>query len=137
MIKPHPYRWAAPNLQSNRSGGGGSSGVSEEKLQRKKADVVLIFVKLLVKYLEKKDPGTYRRAKESVIRCVKEHKDGNPRYAIFVDAMARDLRSTVGESHWKWAQKYFQHLVRIKSPLLSMYMPRKRQEGKRDTRATE
>jgi len=73
-----------------------------------------MFVKLLVQYLEKKDPEMHARAKETITKCAREHKNGNPMYASLSDAMAKELKMTVGESHWKRAHDYFTQLVKKK-----------------------
>lgn len=75
---------------------------------------ILMFTRVLMKYLEQKDPTMHARAKDVIRECTDKHKYKDPEYQSLAMAMQPRLRATVGEKYWKIANDYFNHFIRQK-----------------------
>ena len=99
---------------------GGSMGMSlqqqqQEEAERKKAkEKFLMFTKVLMKYLEAKDPSLHQRAKLVIKTCAERNKAKDPEYKSLTAAMQTKLRECVGEVYWKKADEYLKHFLRSK-----------------------
>ena len=65
-----------------------------------------MFTKVLMKYLEAKNPKMHADAKIVIRDCAKKNKDGVAGYQSLSASMQSHLRSTVGEAFWKKAEDY-------------------------------
>lgn len=71
----------------------------------------LIFVRILFKCLDEKDPQLRAKAKRVVQQCTLRNREGNPEYAPLVDVVERRLRCIVGEANWTRAEYYLRHYL--------------------------
>jgi len=88
-----------------------SSSTLSTMEQRREKKYFLLFVKLLVQLLDREDPEMQLRVKETVTRCAKEHRRGNPQFVSLSDSTARELKLTVGNSNWKRTHEYLTRLI--------------------------
>ena len=125
------------NASSSNSGGGGggnssrhsSSGVipsvpadiAKREEERKKAkERFLMFTKVLMKYLETRDPQLHSRAKLVIKECAERNKAKDPNYKSLTAAMQTRLRDCVGEFYWKKADDYLNHFLKTKKKELEV-----------------
>mmetsp|Transcript_39281 Transcript_39281/g.82588 ORF Transcript_39281/g.82588 Transcript_39281/m.82588 type:complete len:255 (+) Transcript_39281:138-902(+) len=73
-----------------------SVGRGEEE-ERKQC---LMFLKVLLKYLEKHDKKTFVRAKAAIKECYIKHKAGDPMFQSLPQSLEVHLRSTVEKLYW-------------------------------------
>ena len=65
----------------------------------------LLFVKVLLKYLEKvHEPHLRRQVKSIVAECVRRNRQGETNFTPLPDVIELLVRSCVGELHWKRAR---------------------------------
>ena len=73
-----------------------------------------MFTRVLMKYLEQKDPSMHSRAKVVIKECAERNKNGDPQYASLTTSMQTRLRNEVGEVYWKKAEDYLNHFLKQK-----------------------
>ena len=89
--------------------------VSEATAEAKKRkEQFLMFTRVLMKYLESKDPQMHVNAKNVIKQCAERNKAGDPEYASLTHSMQVRLRREVGETYWKKADDYLKHFLRQK-----------------------
>lgn len=95
---------------------GGSSSSSSaanraqmEREQKKAKEQFLMFTRVLMKYLENKDPNMHARAKQVIRECAEKNKKKEHGFESVTASMKTRLRATVGESYWKRAEGYLTH----------------------------
>ena len=71
----------------------------------------LNFTRVLIKYLEQKDPQLHQEAKNIIKECVERNKCGEPGYESVTAAMRLQLKILVGEQYWKRAEAYLKHFM--------------------------
>lgn len=102
------------------AGAGGSSQVQqdraarEQELRRQK-EKFLVFTRVLIKYLEQKDPNLHRQAKAIIKDCAERNKRQEPGYTSVTASMKTRLRQLVGENYWKRAEAYLKHFLEQKA----------------------
>ena len=130
---PNPTSQLPPPLQANRPSSTNSnastvrtSNVSEarvkleidraklEKEAKQRRDKFLMFTRVLMKYLEQKDPEMHSRAKSVIRECADKNKNKEAGYESVTASMQARLRSTVGEAYWKRAESYLNHFLKQK-----------------------
>jgi Cobalamin biosynthesis protein CobN and related Mg-chelatases len=115
---PHPSSYASRGTRpppSSLSAGTSSSVPStltpEQKTSKERKEQFLMFTKVLMKYLEQKDPAMHTRAKEVIRDCARKNKEGNPAYSSLSASMQSHLKNLVGDLYWKKAQDYLRQYL--------------------------
>lgn len=85
-----------------------------EQSARKEKERFLMFTRVLMKYLEQKQPDLHRRAKEVIKECAEKNKQNHPEYTSLTRAMRIRLKETVGDVYWKKADEYLEHYLKQK-----------------------
>lgn len=80
-----------------------------EQAQKKAKEQFLMFTRVLMKYLENKDPQMHSRAKHVIRECAEKNKKKELGFESVTASMKTRLRSTVGEQYWKRAESYLTH----------------------------
>jgi hypothetical protein len=83
----------------------------EQKTSKERKEQFLMFTKVLMKYLEQKDPAMHTRAKEVIRDCARKNKEGNPSYSSLSASMQSHLKNLVGDLYWKKAQDYLRQYL--------------------------
>ncbi|KAL7428759.1 hypothetical protein ACHAXH_000896 [Discostella pseudostelligera] len=99
--------------------GGGERGREGTMVQltdqeKKEKERFLIFTRVLMKYLEQRDPQMHLLAKTQIKECYEKNKAGDPAFRSLTTSMNTRLRATVGDVYWKKAQDYLEHFIRQK-----------------------
>lgn len=72
----------------------------------------LVFVKILLKYVDRtNNPQLRRNAKAVVAECTRRNRMGDAEYTPLQDAVERRLRISLGEVHWARAKQCFDTYV--------------------------
>lgn len=112
-----------PGSYSGSKSGGGSSEMyssssradpnlaSREQEIRRQKERFLIFTRVLIKYLEQKDPNMHRQAKIIIKDCAERNKKQEPGYQSVTASMKTRLKELVGESYWRRAEVYLKHYL--------------------------
>ncbi|CAJ1953292.1 unnamed protein product [Cylindrotheca closterium] len=82
----------------------------EQEVRRQK-ERFLIFTRVLIKYLEQKDPNMHRQAKVIIKDCAERNKKQEPGYQSVTASMKTRLKELVGESYWRRAEVYLKHYL--------------------------
>jgi hypothetical protein len=81
----------------------------EELEAKKKKEQFLLFTRVLMKYLEQKDPNLHTKAKYVIKECAERNRQKIAGYESVTTAMQSQLKKLVGEVYWKKAQDYMKH----------------------------
>mmetsp|Transcript_40053 Transcript_40053/g.96654 ORF Transcript_40053/g.96654 Transcript_40053/m.96654 type:complete len:794 (+) Transcript_40053:78-2459(+) len=114
-----------PGSYSGSQSGGGSSQMystasgsrtdptlaAREQEVRRQKERFLIFTRVLIKYLEQKDPNMHRQAKVIIKDCAERNKNKEPGYQSVTASMKTRLKELVGESYWRRAEVYLKHYL--------------------------
>jgi hypothetical protein len=96
---------------TSRSGGSASSAGRElterEKriLHRKQKKISLMFIRVLMEYLEGKDKALHHKATRVLVDCAERKKRGERAYESATMAILGRLKDLVGDTYWKEAQE--------------------------------
>lgn len=71
----------------------------------------LIFIKILFKSLDEREPHLHARAKRIVAECTRRNRLGEPDFDPLMGAIEQRLRHMVGETHWMRATAYLRHYM--------------------------
>lgn len=93
-------------------GSGSSRDLTEQ--EKKEKERFLMFTRVLMKYLEQRDPNMHAAAKAQIKECYEKNKSGDPQFRSLTTSMKLRLRSTVGELYWKKAHDYLDHFLKQK-----------------------
>ncbi|KAL7465634.1 hypothetical protein ACHAXS_005941 [Conticribra weissflogii] len=106
------------NSQGSHGAGSSVAGTSSEsaseadlETRRKEKEQFLMFVRVLLKYLEQRDQELHAKAKKEVRECYEKNKAGDPNFASLTSSMKSRLRAVVGESYWKKAESFLHHFI--------------------------
>ena len=83
--------------------------LERDHLQKKAKEQFLMFTRVLMKYLEQKDPQMHTRARHVIRECAEKSKKKEQGYESVTASMKTRLRATVGEQYWKRAEDYLTH----------------------------
>jgi len=72
----------------------------------------LMFTRVLMKYLEQKDPAMHQHARAIIKSCAEKHKNKQPGYESLTSSMHVNLKKAVGEAYWKKAEALLIHFLR-------------------------
>lgn len=94
---------------------GRGSSVSDRQLELKKRnETFLLFTRVLLKYLEKKDPAVHQKSKLIVKDCAERKKRGERGYESVTEAMRTRLKQVVAQAYWQRAEAYLRQLLEKK-----------------------
>ncbi|CAB9529310.1 expressed unknown protein [Seminavis robusta] len=97
---------------SSRSGVAASGSSSErEKEMRRQKERFLMFTRVLMKYLETKDPSLHSKVKLIIKECAERNKRNEPGYESVTASMRERLKQVVGDAYWKRAESYLAHFL--------------------------
>ena len=91
----------------------GTTPTSHQEMKRSK-EKFLMFTRVLIKYLEQKDPRMHAQAKNIIKDCAERNKRQEPGYESVTLSMKRRLRDLVGDHYWKKANDYLVHFIEQK-----------------------
>ncbi len=94
-----------PRTTATKNSTGGSQSLQEKEAKQRK-EKFLMFTRVLMKYLEQKDPQMHSQAKFVIRECAKKNQGGDPAFASLSKAMQTRLRELVGPTYWKRAEDY-------------------------------
>lgn len=105
-----------PSGASGRTSGHdpAAMAVREQEVRRQK-EKFLVFTRVLIKYLENKDPTMHRQAKAIIKDCAERNKNKEPGYQSVTASMKTRLKQLVGENYWKRAEAYLKHFLEQKA----------------------
>lgn len=75
---------------------------------------LLIFIKVILKYLDCEDPSLQFEAKQIIKECTRKNREGILGYDPLADAITSQLRLTVGEVHWNRAKSLTSHYLKTR-----------------------
>ena len=119
-VTPQPPAHTAPTSSSSRPVAASQSlnpqdrAAMERELRRQK-ERFLMFTRVLMKYLEQKDPSMHQKAKIIIKDCADRNKRQEPGYESVTSSMRERLKNLVGEQYWKRAESYLKHFLEQKS----------------------
>jgi hypothetical protein len=85
-----------------------SSLEDETKIRRER---LWMLIRILMKYLEYKDPEMYLKAKEVIKECVQRNKKREKGYLSLSASIKASVKSVVGASYWRRAESYLQRFL--------------------------
>jgi hypothetical protein len=105
---------AVAQTASTALSGASSDSNAKDVLKRQK-EQFLMFARVLMKYLEQKDPAMHLQAKAITKDCAERNKRQERGYESVTASMRRRLRQVVGEAYWKRAESYLAHFMKEKA----------------------
>ncbi|KAL7566978.1 hypothetical protein ACA910_019908 [Epithemia clementina (nom. ined.)] len=88
---------------------------------KKEKETFLIFTRVLLKYLEQKDPATHQNVKNIIKECAERNKRHEPGYESVTTSMKTKLKQVVTEEHWQRAEAYLKHFLQQKNKFSSSH----------------
>ena len=123
VARPTQPQQRHPSQQQQAVSTGGSSS-SQQRSQMSRADMerevrrqkekFLMFTRVLIKYLEQKDPAMHAKAKHIIKDCAERNKRQEPGYESVTASMKTRLKQLVGDNYWKRAEVYLKHFLEQK-----------------------
>ncbi|GKY91875.1 hypothetical protein MPSEU_000159100 [Mayamaea pseudoterrestris] len=123
---------AGPAAASN-TGAGGASGlplsssssaapppagtaerIAFDREMKKQKEKFIMFTRVLMKYLETKDPTLHQTVKTIIKDCAERNKRQERGYESVTASMKHRLRQVVGDQYWKRAEAYLNHFLKEK-----------------------
>jgi hypothetical protein len=83
-----------------------------DRESKKERNDFLNFTRVLLKYLERKDPPMHARAKLVIRKCAESRKRREKGFESLTTTLKKRLRETVGEAYWARAEAYLRHFER-------------------------
>lgn len=102
---------ASSSHQSSASRQYNSSTANEAEIKKNK-EKFLIFTRVLLKYLESKDPPLQKQVKAIIKDCADRNKRGERGYESVTMSMRSRLKAVVNEGYWKRAEGYLEHFLK-------------------------
>ena len=87
---------------------------SQEREMKKHKERFLVFTRVLLKYLEQKDPPLHQKVKAIIKDCAERNKRQERGYESVTASMRARLREVVNETYWKKAEAYLEHFLKNK-----------------------
>jgi len=80
--------------------------------QKAKKERIVLFTKILMKYLEAKDPTLHTQAKAVIRECAERNRAGDPAYASVSQSMQGRLKGLLsGTIYWSRAEAYLEQFL--------------------------
>jgi hypothetical protein len=113
-LMPKRRRLAAKDAQVLEANTQAMTGEEEDphELTREEKKEFLMFTRVLLKYLERKDPIVKHMVKEIIRDCIDRNKRQEPGYESVTTVMRDRLRAAVHEDYWKRAESYLRRKVK-------------------------
>ena len=103
-----------PGAATSEHRGASVQATSSSLDAKRRKERFLMFTRVLMKYLEQKDPPMHIRAKQIIRECAERNKRKEMGYESVTASMHNRLRATVGEVYWKRAESYLSHFLKSK-----------------------
>lgn len=87
---------------------------AKEREMKKQKERFLIFTRVLLKYLEQKDPELHQRVKAIIKDCAERNKRSERGYESVTASMKARLKEVVNDNYWKRAEAYLNHFLQQK-----------------------
>ena len=103
--------------QHHRSGRSGEDPQDRAAMAlelRRQKEKFLLFTRLLIRYLEQKDPSLHQQAKAIIKDCADRNRRQERGYESVTAAMKERLKALVGDTHWRKTEMYLKHLLEQK-----------------------
>mmetsp|Transcript_88071 Transcript_88071/g.131997 ORF Transcript_88071/g.131997 Transcript_88071/m.131997 type:complete len:144 (+) Transcript_88071:79-510(+) len=88
-----------------------SQDTMEQRDTPAQKEMFLLFVRVLMKYIEKKDPNMHGRARAIILNCAERGKRGEPGYESVTASMKKPLLDLVGKRTWNRAKAYLKRFL--------------------------
>jgi hypothetical protein len=82
------------------------------KFSEEEKEKIILFSKVLMKYLKVTDASMHLKAQKTIRECVQKHDDGIPGYEALEAAIQLSLHETVGNFFWGKAEKHLASYLR-------------------------
>ncbi|CAB9524566.1 expressed unknown protein [Seminavis robusta] len=92
-------------------GNGSTTAADQEKELRRQKERFLMFTRVLIKYLETKDPTLHGKVKKVIKECAERIKRQEPGYESVTAAMRERIKEIVGNPYWNRAESYLAHFL--------------------------
>lgn len=106
-------------LQTSNAAGGANNGAqrnaTRERELKKQKETFLLFTRVLIKYLEQKDPAVHAQVKGIIKECAERNKRHERGYESVTASMRTRLKAVVSENYWSRAEAYLRQLMEQKS----------------------
>ncbi|KAL7496761.1 hypothetical protein ACHAWT_004908 [Skeletonema menzelii] len=112
--QPQPNPLMSSSERSANSSRSSSKSLSRVDPEKKEKEKFLMFTRVLMKYLEQRDPEKHAQAKREIKECYERNKNGDPEYQSLTQSMKARLKVTVGEMYWSKAHNYLDHFFKQK-----------------------
>ena len=96
-----------------------SARAKMERDAKHRKERFLMFTRVLMKYLEQKDPPMHTQAKAVIRECAERNKKKEAGYESVTASMQTRLKEMVGEAYWSRAEAYLNHFLRQKEKMES------------------
>lgn len=90
------------------------TNADREKELKKYKERFLVFTRVLMKYLEQKDPPLHQKVKGIIKDCADRNKRQEPGYESVTASMRSRLKAVVHDSYWKKAEMYLDQFLKGK-----------------------
>ena len=87
---------------------------------KKRKERFLLFIRVLMKYVEKKDHELYLKIKRIIWECAMKVKNQVPGYENATASMKLRLEEVVSVKYWKRANQYLAHFLALKQKKLTV-----------------
>jgi len=89
--------------------------LAEREPIKKESQKFLIFTRVLMKYLEQKDPALHVQVKPIIKDCAEKKRQKVKGYESVTTSMRIQLKKVVSENYWKRAEVYLEHFLKEKA----------------------
>lgn len=104
-------RAAAAAAAAARAAASGKSSADREREVKKQKETFLLFTRVLIKYLEQKDPMVHQQVKAIIKDCAERNKRHEKGYESVTSSMRSRLKRVVSENYWQRAEAYLRQLL--------------------------
>eukprot|EP00985_Skeletonema_marinoi_P004827 scaffold2094_cov192-Skeletonema_marinoi.AAC.4 len=112
--QPNPLLASSDHSANSTSRSAGQTSSTQTEQEKKEKEKFLMFTRVLMKYLEQRDPDMHAKAKQQIKECYERNKMGDPAYKSLTQSMKARLKVTVGDDYWRKAQSYLEHFFKQK-----------------------
>ena len=107
---------SAVQTSNGTTDGKQNSQRSTMEIERKRAkETFLIFTRVLMKYLEQKDPPQHQKVQAIIKDCAERNRRQERGYESVTASMKTRLKEVVDEAYWKRAEAYLHHFLQQKA----------------------
>lgn len=88
-----------------------STSTQAELEMRRQKELFLMFTRVLMKFLETKDPAMHQTVKAIIKDCAERNKRQEKGYESVTEKMKERLKPAVTDAYWKRAEQYLAHFL--------------------------